>query len=259
MFHRVIDAHVHLDLYEESERVRILREMDKYEIDTLITVSNDLTSARKNLELARDNGRIKAAFGFHPEQALPEERELEELLGFIEANEQDMVAIGEVGLPYYMRKEEQDVALQPYLELLEKFIQVAKRLEDKPIVLHAVYEDAPLVCSLLEKHSIKKAHFHWFKGDPRTVERMKENGYLISVTPDVVYEREIQSLVKDYPLTQMMVETDGPWPFEGPFTKQMTHPKMIHETIEKIAHIKNVELEVAYKQIYKNTTKFYEG
>jgi TatD DNase family protein len=42
---------------------------------------------------------------------------------------------------------------------------------------------------------------------------MKENGYFISVTPDVVYDEEIQLLVQRYPLEQMMIETDGPWPF----------------------------------------------
>ena len=32
-----------------------------------------------------------------------------------------------------------------------------------------------------------------------------------------------------------MVETDGPWPFEGPFRGEETHPHMIHAVIEQIA------------------------
>ena len=32
-----------------------------------------------------------------------------------------------------------------------------------------IYEDAPLVCDILEKFNIKKAHFHWFKGDEKTI------------------------------------------------------------------------------------------
>ena len=112
-----------------------------------------------------------------------------------------MIAVGEVGLPYYLRKESYHPAfpIQGYLERLETFIKLAKEW-DKPIVLHAVYDDAPLVCDLLEEYSITNAHFHWFKGDHKTISRMIENGYFVSVTPDVLYENEICDLVSSYPL-----------------------------------------------------------
>src|SRR5690606_40734669 len=64
---------------------------------------------------------------------------------------------------------------------------------------------------LLEKYSVKKAHFHWFKGDNKTLQHMAENGYFISFTPDLMYEEEIQTIARNYPLEQVMVETDGPW------------------------------------------------
>src|SRR5699024_11588117 len=82
--------------------------------------------------------------------------------------------------------------------------------------------------------------------------------YYISITPDVLYEEEIQYLVKTYPLSQMMVETDGPWPFKGPFTNTMTHPKMLHESIRKIAAIKQMEISGVYGRLYNNTKRFYD-
>ena len=167
-----------------------------------------------------------------------------------------MIAVGEVGLPYYLHKEN-PFPIEGYIQILETFITFAKSVQ-KPIILHAVYEDASLVCDLLEKHSMKKAHFHWFKGDQKTITRMINNGYFISVTPDVCYEKEIHNLVSFYPLEQLMVETDGPWPFEGPFQGQITHPSMIHESIKMIAGIKKLPLDVVYKQLYSNTKDFYE-
>jgi TatD DNase family protein len=73
----------------------------------------------------------------------------------------------------------------------------------------------------------------------------------------VLYEREIQELTAFFPIQQLMVETDGPWPFEGPFAGQLTHPLMIHQSIVKIAKIKQVELEHVYKTIFQNTVQFY--
>lgn len=75
------------------------------------------------------------------------------------------------------------------IDILDLFIQKAVEL-DKPVALHAIYDDAPVVCDLLEKHSAAKAHFHWFKGDRKTAERMVGNGYFVSVTPDVLYREK---------------------------------------------------------------------
>ena len=85
---------------------------------------------------------------------------------------------------------------------------------------------------------------------------MIKNGYFISVTPDVCYEKEIQRLVHLYPLEQMMVETDGPWPFEGPFQSQITHPSMIHQSIKVIADIKKLPLKLFIKRYTKTQLNF---
>ena len=128
---------------------------------------------------------------------------------------------------------------------------------EKPIVLHAVYEDAEIACDLLEKHHVKKAHFHWFKGEEQVIARLMNNGYFISITPDVLYEQEIQHLVEMYPLELLFIETDGPWQFEGPFESKMTAPWMMIEAMKKIAEIKNVSLEKVSARIYENTKRFY--
>lgn len=256
MEHSIIDAHIHLDLYHADEQTIILQDMNKYGVQALISVSQHLASAEANLSLSQKDNRIKPAFGFHPEQALPGEKELNELKLFIEKHHAEMTAIGEVGLPYYLRKKDSRIPIEPYIEILEQFIRQASAL-NKPIVLHAIYEDAPIVCTLLEKYSITQAHFHWFKGDQKTMEQMTGNGYFVSITPDVLYEQKTQQLVKQYPLSHMMVETDGPWPFEGPFKRKMTHPKMIHHTIEKIASVKKREAQEVYDILYENTKQVY--
>lgn len=249
----MIDAHIHLDQYKNED---IYELASKYhETEALVSVSMDLRSAKKTLLLANKYSKVKPAFGFHPEQPLPNEAEREELISWMKKHKERMIAVGEVGLPYYLRQEKA-VSQGPYIELLEAFILLAKQW-GKPIVLHAVYDDAPIVCELLEKHSIQKAHFHWFKGDNKTIERLINNGYYISVTPDIVYEQEIQKLAMTFPLEKMMVETDGPWPFEGPFQGLMTHSNMMHESISMLAKIKMVDIDTTYHQLFDNTKSFY--
>ena len=251
---KMIDAHIHLDHYQDEEIKRIV--LDSAHIEALISVSFHLESSKRNLLLSQKYQKVKPAFGYHPEQSLPSENELNGLLNWMDDHCDEMIAVGEVGLPYYLRQE-QGISIAPYLEVLEVFIRKAK-IWDKPIVLHAVYDDAPLVCDLLEKYSVSKAHFHWFKGDQKTIDRMIRNGYHISITPDVVYEQEIQQLVSIYPLELMMVETDGPWPFEGPFAGKMTHPNMMEESIRKIALLKKLSDAEVSDILHQNTKWFYQ-
>ncbi|CAH0127009.1 putative metal-dependent hydrolase YcfH [Peribacillus sp. Bi96] len=253
---KIIDSHIHLDRYDEWKQKQILMDMEKVHLESLLTVSMNLTSSINNYHLSLKDSRIKPAFGFHPEQPLPSKEEMEDLLSWMRKHHHDMFAVGEVGLPYYLRQENPNMDTSEYIELLERFLVLAKEIE-KPVILHAVHNDASIVCDLLEKHQITKAHFHWFKGDIHTIERMAKNGYLISVTPDVCYEREIQELVSVYPLKQMMIETDGPWPFEGVFKGKWTHPGMMHDSVRQIASIKGLAIEIVYEILYQNTKDFY--
>ena len=256
---KMIDAHIHLDQYEDAEISKIIADLERIQCTNLIAVSSNLASSRENLALAKKYMPVKPAFGFHPEQALPTDFQMTSLFTWMADHKEDMAAIGEIGLPYYLRMEsgnDTPFPLVGYIELLEQFLKYAKKW-DKPVILHAVYDDAPIICDLLEKYSIHHAHFHWFKGDAATTERMADNGYYISVTPDVCYEQEIQHLVKHYPLEQIMVETDGPWPFEGKFQDQRTHPKMIHSSVSTIAQLKETNLSETYHTLYTNTRQFF--
>lgn len=254
----MIDSHIHLDQYGKSEQRAIIDYLERPStaLNGLISVSMDLVSSINNMKLAESHSGIHPAFGYHPEQEPPTDKVMHELFSFMQINKDQMVAIGEVGLPYYLRDTNPKLQLEPYIEALEAFISKAQ-MWNKPIVLHAVYEDAETVCDMLEKHSVIKAHFHWFKGAPSTVERMIRNGYYVSVTPDSVYEQEIQTLIAQYPIERLMVETDGPWPFSGPFENEMTHPNMMHQSISKIASVKKMDYREVYRHIYDNTNRFY--
>ena len=257
----LIDAHIHFDKYTAEEQRDMLQSFPDQQVEGVIAVSMNITSAQDNLELARQNPRfIYPAFGFHPEQPLPSVQDQNLFFDWIEKHIGQAVAIGEVGLPYYNRQEAEQVGHAfdqgGYIELLERFIQLAKR-HNKPIVLHAVYEDAEIACDLLEQYQLRRAHFHWFKGSHKTVRRMANNGYFISFTPDIQYEEEIRELARQYPAEQVMAETDGPWPFEGPFQGRMTHPAMTRQVIQAWSELTGMGTERAARLFYQNTKRFY--
>ncbi|UOQ47017.1 TatD family hydrolase [Gracilibacillus caseinilyticus] len=249
----MIDSHIHLDWYQGDEQKQILKSKS---IEGFIAVSSDLKSCQKVAQLAAQHAFVFPAFGWHPEQPLPNEVELQAIFDLIREHADQIAAIGEVGLPYYSKKKNPSLPIDPYISILERFIISAKDL-DLPIVLHAVYEDADIVCDLLEKHHVVRAHFHWFKGSAATMNRIIDNEYFISVTPDCLYEDEIQQIIRCFPLELIMIETDGPWPFEGPFEGRMTHPEMMRDSLTTIAAIKQLPVTEVEEIIERNTRAFY--
>ncbi|MFC7680461.1 TatD family hydrolase [Paenibacillus sp. GCM10028914] len=256
-----IDTHIHLDTYSDEEQKMILESLPGCGVETVISVSMHLESSHRNLKLAQQfHGLVKPAFGFHPEQPLPSDDEIKALFSFMESHVNEMIAVGEVGLPYYSRLEAMSGVKkwdnEPYKALLEQFIVFAKK-HDKPIILHAVYEDADTACDLLKKHGVTSAHFHWFKGSSETIRRMNKAGYYISFTPDLLYESEIRDLARQYPRAQVMTETDGPWPFEGPFEGHMTHPGMTAHVAAAWAELQGLSLAESNRILYDNASRFY--
>lgn len=257
----LIDSHIHLDQYQDQQIERIIQSLPEHHIQSLITVSMNLPSCQRNEKLAQQHPSIvRPAYGYHPEQPLPGSQELETLLVWIKQRIDNIVAIGEIGLPYYLRQEAEErgdqLDEQGYIDVLSALLQLAAAY-DKPVILHAVYEDAEIACDLLEHYGITQAHFHWFKGYPATIDRMIAKGYYISFTPDIQYEPEIQQLATLYPAHLVMAETDGPWPFEGSFAGQMTHPSMTATVCSEWAKIQQISEQEARHLIYQNTLSFY--
>ena len=144
----------------------------------------------------------------------------------------------------------------PYLALLERFVRLAAEL-DLPIVLHAVYEDADKALRAVGTARHPAGPFSLVQGSERTVRRLIANGYYVSVTPDVRYEPEIRELVRLYPLELTMTETDGPWPFEGPFAGMPTVPGMVRSVAETIAELRGIPVTETESRLLDNARMFY--
>lgn len=207
-------------------------------------------SSKKLLELKKIYPELKVALGIHPEY--PENfSDYEAVEKLIRDNHSKISAIGEIGLPYFSMQNipelEKDILITKANCLLEKFIALGKRY-NLPLILHAVFDAAPIALDLLEKHGIRKALFHWFEGDNKTLQRILENGYLISVSPDVMYNQKYSEFVDSIPMECICLESDGPWEYGG--RKGM--PEMVEEVAEYLGGRRGVSKDKIYEISYEN-------
>ncbi len=249
----MIDSHIHFEQLRTTVQTHLVQQQA---ISHFIAVSTDWESARRTLNLSKQHTQIIPAVGWHPEQSLPTLNECADFLQWSEQNITHFQAIGEVGLPYYTRLENPLLPIEPYMEWFEQWIILAKRY-DLPLNLHIVHDDVPHALNLLEKHSIVKAHFHWYKGPTNATERLLQNGYYISITPDIMYKERTQHLVKRVPLDQMMIESDAPYPLEGPFTERDNDGTFLHVTVKKMSELLHIPEGVLKKKLTQTTKKLY--
>jgi TatD DNase family protein len=250
----LIDSHIHLDQYTNVEK-----QIDSWllaGVSSLIAVSTDLSSSYRTLELQEKYPNfVHAAVGFHPERPLPIEADFVEWQALVKSERNRITAIGEIGLPHYSLAELPN-SLHHYTDFLSRCLEVSTNY-GLPTVLHAVHDKAIIVYDLLQQHEIQKAHFHWLKAPPEVVVQIVEKGYYISVTPEVCYKSRDQELARNVPLSQLLMETDGPWRFGDAFSNQETTPLFLHKVVNHLAAIKGQHRDFIIEETTKNAGKCY--
>ncbi|RSL34026.1 TatD family deoxyribonuclease [Salibacterium salarium] len=251
----MIDAHIHLEKYDNlAERI------EKWQaagIEKVVAVSNDLASSYRTLELKTQYPDfILAGCGFHPEMPLPTHADFQEWLRLVKSERERIACIGEIGLPHY-EIENLPASLQTYQEFLVDCVKTAEE-HHLPVALHAVHDKAKIVYEILKKETPSlSAHFHWLKAPADVTRNITASGYFVSVTPEVCYRERDQQLAAMIPENQLLLETDGPWPFQGPFTGHETTPLFIETIINYLAQKNNTSPHFLRQKTKDNAWNMY--
>jgi TatD DNase family protein len=84
-----------------------------------------------------------------------------------------------------------------------------------------------------------------------------QQGYFISVTPETCYRARDRELVAAVPLANLLLETDGPWPYGGEFEGRLTEPTFLGRIVQEVAAIKGVAVEDVAANVVQNTAKLF--
>lgn len=242
---KYIDAHCHVDQYEKEELETVL------DIDCVVGSAVNKNSGDQLLRLSKQFPQMFICLGIHPEY--PEFYcEFDQVRKQIIENQDKILGIGEIGLPYYCLEEKTDYEKEEIQRasrtLLNQFLDLSKSLK-LPVVLHAIKDTAHFTLEALKKRDIKRALFHWFEGDQKVIKDIAQSGYFISVSPDVLYNAEYAEFVSHIPTACLVVESDGPWPYNGNKGK----PIMVAEIIDHLCLQRQLKKEDLMNTIYENT------
>jgi TatD DNase family protein len=255
---RLIDTHIHLASPKYLDLAGLIARAQAAGITAVVAVAVDEASSRHILELQHTYpGFVCAGLGVHPERPITD-AETERVMALIRQERPRLAAVAEVGLPWYSIRErpDRDMVMEAAEPRLRRFLHLARAL-DLAVVLHAPHAAAAQALRLLEAEGIGRAVFHWHKAPPDVTDAIVERGYYISVTPETCYRQRDRQLVAAVPLTHLVLETDGPWPYGGAFEGQPTEPTFLSPLVRAVAEIKGRETDEVAEITTQNAARLF--
>jgi TatD DNase family protein len=255
----LVDAHCHLDAptYEDLEAV--YQQSQQSGVQAIVAAGTGVISNRRILAMQqRYPDFVWAALGLHPERVDTSWEELAAVVAQIQAQRARVVAFGEIGLPHYSRLEQRLTEEQARQReaFLHALVQAAARLA-LPVVLHAPHATAAVALEIVKRYQPPGAVFHWHKSPPETTRAICQAGYYISVTPEVCYRDRDRQLVQMVPLDNLLLESDGPWPYGGEFAGRPTTPALVARAANEVAQLKGVTVAEVHRAIIANVQRVF--
>ena len=252
---------------KEGGREQLFRELLEANIPYSIEPGVSLQSCEEVLQLCTEYpGRVFPAIGIHPTRSIFEKWADRHKLDAY-ANTPGIIAIGEIGLDYHYKREEQH-RLKQHIWFLYQLNMVWKM--KLPVILHVrdAHEDA---LRILRWHPARKLGgvIHCFYGSKEIADQYLKLGYLIGIGGSVLQleerAKDLWEAIPHIPLDRILVETDAP--FILPYCKDVIQPKLLRRArntslilpavINKIAELKGIPATEVERATTENVTRLF--
>ena len=222
----IIDTHAHYDDEQfDTDRDELLKSMHDGGIGLIVNAASTLESWGKIQRLTEEYPFVYGAVGIHPDEAgtLTEEHmsEMERL-----SDLEKIVAVGEIGLDYYWDNESHDVQKKWFIRQLE----LAKG-KDMPVIIHSREAAADTMEIMRGYASGMRAVIHCYSYSVEMAREYVKMGYYIGIGGVVTFKnaKKLVNVVKEIPLTSIVLETDCPYLAPVPYRGQPNTPVLVAE------------------------------
>ena len=252
---------------KEGDREQLFQELRDANIPYSIEPGVSLQSCEEVLQLCAEYpGRIFPAIGIHPTRSIFEKWSDRYKLDAY-ANAPSVIAIGEIGLDYHYKREEQHRLKQHIWFIYQLNLAWKMKL---PVILHVrdAHEDA---LRILRWHPARKLGgvIHCFYGSTEIAEQYLKLGYHIGIGGSVLQleerAKDILEAIPHIPLNRILVETDAP--FILPYCKDVILPKLLRRArntslilpavIKKIAELKGISADEVEEATTNNVIRLF--
>ncbi len=239
----LIDTHCHLEKQYYENMDEVIQRMP----GIMITAGCDRDSNKEVLEIINKNKSIYGVIGIHPEFV---DNYQEEDLKWIEEHIQDskIVGIGEVGLDYHYDESSK-----------EKQKELFEKQYNKAVVVHS--RDAILdTYELMMKYPDVKYILHCYGSSIEMARRFLSLNIKFGIGGVVTFKNgeKLKEVVREIPLSYLLLETDSPYLTPEPFRGKKNEPSYTEIVASKIAEIKKISKEKVIEETAQNAISQFD-
>jgi TatD DNase family protein len=246
----IVDAHVHLTDEEFSNLLQPALDMLRSLHIKAISVSMDMVTAKKNLELASSYADVVIPFaGIHPWSS---NESIEDFKDFVANNADKIDGIGEIGLD--RKYVSDDEAYLKQKQVFDAMLELAAKY-GKPTSIHS-RGSVDDVLDALQSYNLKGNLLHWFAGSKKQLRRAVDMGCYVSYGPVLVYSEDKRSLLRDTPPEHVLVETDGPVRYAKCFEERIALPSFLPSVIFALANTLSIDYDDACTLLMENAQRY---
>lgn len=251
----LFDTHVHLSAPDyDADREPLLVRAESAGVTRFLNIGAGygVDSAKAAVTLSEKYSNIWASVGLHPHDAALE-IDTEELSKL--GQHPRVIAIGETGLDYFKELSPRKAQIDWYIW----HIELAKNL-NKPLIIHCREAGEDCIRLLIEHGASKVGGvFHCYAEDSEFAKRLAEINFLISLPGTLTFKKaeKVRLAARDIPLSQIMLETDGPFLAPEPYRGKRCESAFMLETAKMLASIKGLSLEEVAKTTTANALKLF--
>lgn len=251
----IYDSHTHLNddtFYDEVPAY--MARAKHFGVNEMNIVGSNAILNERALKLAHEYDNLHAIVGWHPEDSKYYNEDVEEKL-IAQLDDDEVVAMGEMGLDYHWDSSPQDVQRKVFARQVE----IAKNLH-LPISVHDrdAFEDTYNILKAADVRDIGGV-MHSFNGDPEWLKRFLDLGMHISYSGVASFKNahEVHDSVKQTPIDMMLVETDAPYLTPTPYRGKQNEPGFTKFVVDAIAELREVTPKEIADATFANTVQLF--
>lgn len=253
------DTHAHYNDEKFDDDVEeLLNTMSNNNVGGIVIPGFNIESSIKSIELANKHENVYCAIGIHPSDIENSEEKIDRQIEKIREllKKEKIVAIGEIGLDYYWTKE--NMELQKYA--FKKQIELANEI-DLPIIIHTRDSIQDMIDILNKEIRPKEASIlHCCPFNRELVKEGLKMNFYISFAGPTTYKssKNAEEIIKMVPDDRILIETDSPYLSPEPFRGQRNDSTKIKYIAEKIANIKDYDIEKVADITFENAKNVFK-
>ena len=150
-----------------------------------------------------------------------------------------VIGIGETGLDFYRSTEYKSEQYQSFENHIECSYET-----NLPLIIHQRNSEKEIIEVLnnYQKSKSLKVVFHCFTGSAKLRNFCLDNKFYISLSGIITFKNanDLRELISDFPLQQMLIETDSPFLAPVPFRGKMNEPSYVKYISEYLSDFYNI-------------------